>query len=101
MIGSRRVLGDVGNSQPKENAKPLKTKLKHVPLILQRRNRSKERPKVTQVSEIVKIQPKKEPKLDRFKIKTENTSENRLDNPYPKPPYSYMAMIQVNQITRV
>ena len=78
------MLGDVGNSQPRDH-KPIQSKLKHVPLILQR-NRSKE--KVPPVREI-KVKPKKEPKP---RVKTESTSD---DNPYPKPPYSYMAMIQV------
>lgn len=99
MFGSRRVLGDVGNTQSRsrlssvsdmEDRKPMvrKAKLKHVPLILQRsRKEAKLKEKVVPIKEI-KVKPKKEPKP---KVKIENVD----DNPYPKPPYSYMAMIQV------
>ena len=110
MLGARRILGEISNqtkptpfrinlTENKENVKSDQNrishaKLRHVPLILQRKRKKVKREIVQQIVKIEKI-PKNQPKQIVKKEFNSNGVVLFEDNPYPKPPYSYMAMIQV------
>ena len=70
--------------RPEQN---LQKKLKYVPLILRKKQDQKPVEPVTEVRKCIPKKLKKE-----VDIKKEAGSSS---NPYPKPPYSYMAMIQM------
>ena len=73
--------------RPEQN---LQRKLKYVPLILRKKNNLEPVEPVTNIKRITKVAPKKPKKEIDIKKEAGNNS-----NPYPKPPYSYMAMIQM------
>ena len=86
-FGSENIPEKSRLPRPEQN---LQRKLKYVPLILRKKNNLEPVEPVTNIKRIAKVAPKKPKKEINIKKEAGNNS-----NPYPKPPYSYMAMIQM------